>query len=275
MVPSIRNILGGFLFTEDDVYKRVGVLSGGERTRLAAARMLLRPSNTLILDEPTNHLDIDSTDVLLEALEAFGGTLILVSHDRYFVDRLATKVLDIGGGDAVLYPGTYEEFRWSRTQAAAAGSPSSQGPMPAAPPPARRQRDAAAVQTATHQTRAASPSAPPTTGGTPPTSAVAHKRRQVEARRQERRSQALRKRIAEFERRIAEREAELRTVEAEMAAPNLYADQAAANELVRRQQALMWDVGDLMNQWEALEREAAERERAAVTPAGGSSDTPR
>ena len=237
--------------------------------------MLLRPSNTLILDEPTNHLDIDSTDVLLEALEAFGGTLILVSHDRYFVDRLATKVLDIGGGDAVLYPGTYEEFRWSRTQAAAAGSPPSQGPMPAAPPPARRQRDAAAVQTATHQTRAASPSAPPTTGGTPPTSAVAHKRRQVEARRQERRSQALRKRIAEFERRIAEREAELRTVEAEMAAPNLYADQAAANELVRRQQALMWDVGDLMNQWEALEREAAERERAAVTPAGGSSDTPR
>ena len=275
MVPSIRNILGGFLFTEDDVYKRVSVLSGGERTRLAVARMLLRPSNTLILDEPTNHLDIDSTDVLLEALEAFGGTLILVSHDRYFVDRLATKVLDIGGGDAVLYPGTYEEFRWSRTQAAAAGSPPSQGPMPAAPPPARRQRDAAAVQTATHQTRAASPSAPPTTGGTPPTSAVAHKRRQVEARRQERRSQALRKRIAEFERRIAEREAELRTVEAEMAAPNLYADQAAANELVRRQQALMWDVGDLMNQWEALEREAAERERAAVTPAGGSSDTPR
>ena len=123
MVPSIRNILGGFLFTEDDVYKRVSVLSGGERTRLAVARMLLRPSNTLILDEPTNHLDIDSTDVLLEALAAFGGTLIFVSHDRYFVDRLATKVLDIGGGDAVLYPGTYEEFRWSRTHAGAPRTP--------------------------------------------------------------------------------------------------------------------------------------------------------
>ena len=92
MVPNIRNILGGFLFSGDDVEKPVRVLSGGERTRLAVARMLLRPSNTLLLDEPTNHLDLDSKDVLLEALEDFGGTLIFVSHDRYFVDKLATKV---------------------------------------------------------------------------------------------------------------------------------------------------------------------------------------
>ena len=98
MVPSIRNILGGFLFSGDDVDKPVRVLSGGERTRLAVARMLLRPSNTLLLDEPTNHLDLDSKDVLLEALEDFGGTLIFVSHDRYFVDRLATKVVEIGNG---------------------------------------------------------------------------------------------------------------------------------------------------------------------------------
>ena len=117
MVPAIRNILGGFLFTEDDVYKRVKVLSGGERTRLAVARMLLRPSNTLILDEPTNHLDIDSTDVLLDALTDYGGTLIFVSHDRYFVDRLATKIIDVGHGEAALYPGNYEEFRWSQEQA--------------------------------------------------------------------------------------------------------------------------------------------------------------
>ena len=99
MVPMIRNILGGFLFSGDDIYKKAGVLSGGERTRLAVARMLLRPANTLLLDEPTNHLDLDSKDVLLEALEDFGGTLIFVSHDRYFVDRLATKIIEVGHGD--------------------------------------------------------------------------------------------------------------------------------------------------------------------------------
>src|SRR5438876_1938133 len=99
MVPAIRNILGGFLFSGDDVHKKVSVLSGGERTRLAVARMLLRPSNTLLLDEPTNHLDLDSKDILLEALEDFGGTLIFVSHDRYFVEKLATKIVEIGRGD--------------------------------------------------------------------------------------------------------------------------------------------------------------------------------
>ena len=118
MVPSIRNILGGFLFSGDDIEKPVRVLSGGERTRLAVARMLLRPSNTLLLDEPTNHLDLESNDVLLEALEDFGGTLVFVSHDRYFVDKLATKVIEVGGGHVLMYPGNYEEFLWSRKQQA-------------------------------------------------------------------------------------------------------------------------------------------------------------
>ena len=114
MVPAIRNILGGFLFSGDDVYKRVRVLSGGERTRLAVARMLLRPSNTLLLDEPTNHLDLDSKEVLLDALVDYGGTLIFVSHDRYFVERLATKIIEVGHGTALVYPGTYNEFLWHK-----------------------------------------------------------------------------------------------------------------------------------------------------------------
>src|SRR5204863_4136773 len=114
MVPMIRNILGGFLFSGDDVYKPVRVLSGGERTRLAVARMLLRPSNTLLLDEPTNHLDLDSKEVLLDALVDYGGTLIFVSHDRYFVERLATKTIEVGNRTAVMYPGTYKEFLWHK-----------------------------------------------------------------------------------------------------------------------------------------------------------------
>ena len=118
MVPAIRNILGGFLFSGDDVYKKAGVLSGGERTRLAVARMLLRPSNTLLLDEPTNHLDLDSKDVLLDALEDYGGTLIFVSHDRYFVEKLANRIIEVGGGEAHSYPGRYEEFLWSKAHPA-------------------------------------------------------------------------------------------------------------------------------------------------------------
>ena len=241
MVPAIRNILGGFLFTEDDVYKRVSVLSGGERTRLAVARMLLRPSNTLVLDEPTNHLDIDSTDVLLDALTDFGGTLIFVSHDRYFVDRLATKILEIGGGDAVLYPGTYEEFRWS-TQARASGA-ASEPVGPTAPPPLPV----------------------PTPAPRPPAghkTAAEHKRRQVETRRQQRRLDALHARIADLEQRIGDREQTIRDVEAEMAAPGFYQNEQAAKDTVERHRKLMWEVGDLMNRWEALERQAVEEASA-------------
>src|SRR5690606_18698150 len=93
-----RTVLGCFLFSGDDVYKRVGVLSGGERARLKLARMLLKPSNLLVLDEPTNHLDLHSKDVLLNALQAFGGTAVFVSHDREFLGALATSVLELSGG---------------------------------------------------------------------------------------------------------------------------------------------------------------------------------
>src|SRR3954454_14079637 len=133
MVPMIRNILGGFLFSGDDIYKKVRVLSGGERTRLAVARMLLRPSNTLLLDEPTNHLDLDSKEVLLDALVDYGGTLIFVSHDRYFVERLATKVIEITDGDALVYPGTYKEFLWHKAHPDGAPTPATRDHQPQKP----------------------------------------------------------------------------------------------------------------------------------------------
>jgi ATP-binding cassette subfamily F protein 3 len=111
---ELRSLLGCFLFSEDDVFKRIGVLSGGERNRYALARMLLRPSNFLLLDEPTNHLDLRAKDVLLDALAKYTGTVVFVSHDRYFIDKLATRVFEIGGGEVNAFPGNYEDYLWRK-----------------------------------------------------------------------------------------------------------------------------------------------------------------
>jgi ATP-binding cassette subfamily F protein 3 len=111
---TLRNLLGCFLFSEDDVFKPIGVLSGGERNRYALARMLLHPSNFLLLDEPTNHLDMRAKDVLLEALEKFSGTVVFVSHDRYFIDKLATRVFEVGSGQVNVFPGNYEDYLWRK-----------------------------------------------------------------------------------------------------------------------------------------------------------------
>ncbi len=111
---ELRNLLGCFLFSEDDVFKRIAVLSGGERNRYALARMLLHPSNFLLLDEPTNHLDIRAKDVLLEALEKFTGTIVFVSHDRYFIEHLATRVFEIADGEVRVFPGNYADYLWRK-----------------------------------------------------------------------------------------------------------------------------------------------------------------
>jgi ATP-binding cassette subfamily F protein 3 len=118
-VTELRTLLGCFLFGADDVFKTIGVLSGGERNRYALARMLLNPSNFLLLDEPTNHLDMRAKDVLLESLEQFTGTVVFVSHDRYFIDRLATKVFEVKDGTVNVYPGNYEDFLFRKQQEAA------------------------------------------------------------------------------------------------------------------------------------------------------------
>jgi ATP-binding cassette subfamily F protein 3 len=248
MVPAIRNILGGFLFSGDDVDKPVRVLSGGERTRLAVARMLLRPSNTLLLDEPTNHLDLDSKDVLLDALEDFGGTLIFVSHDRYFVDKLATKIVEIGGGGALVYPGTYEEFLWSRKERESGAD-------------ARAASPARAPQVSGN---GKSPRPAPRPAGTKPAQEVPQakaqpsyderKRLESEARREKKAADARQRRIADLENRIADREQTIKELEASMAAPGFYDDRDSSKPIVDRHQSLMWEIGDLMHQWELLQQ---------------------
>jgi ATP-binding cassette subfamily F protein 3 len=249
MVPIIRNILGGFLFSGDDVYKHVRVLSGGERTRLAVARMLLRPSNTLLLDEPTNHLDLDSKEVLLDALADYGGTLIFVSHDRYFVERLATKIVEVGSGGALVYPGTYKEFLWHKEHP----QELHQGRM------AERQEGRKADQEAKRGGRvvAALPASRlEKARPAPEKPKQAHeekKRVDAEARKKQKAVQARQERIASLETRIAETEAEIKELEQAMSAAGFYEDRAAAQPILDRHQALMWRVGDLMHQWEELQ----------------------
>ena len=243
MVPAIRNILGGFLFSGDDVHKKVGVLSGGERTRLAVARMLLRPSNTLLLDEPTNHLDLDSKDILLEALEDFGGTLIFVSHDRYFVEKLATKIVEIGHGRAEVFPGTYTEFLWSKAQRSSV-----------APGSGRAENEQVRLKDNKVRLKA------DTTPAAQIDPAAAHDARKKEQAREKKRTEETQKfqtRIAELEARIGDREQAIRDLEAAMSEPGFYEDRARSQPLIDRHQTLMWEVGDLMHQWEALQKRSS------------------
>ena len=237
MVPAIRNILGGFLFSGDDVYKKAGVLSGGERTRLAVARMLLRPSNTLLLDEPTNHLDIDSKEVLLDALADYGGTLIFVSHDRYFVEKLATKIVEVGDGKAALYPGDYKSYLVEQGKTRGAwregahecnacnGCNGCNACKPSAQAPVAPVAQVAPVAPASYEDR---------------------KRDSAERRRRERAHKALKNRVAEIEARIADREKAIKDVEQTMSAPDFYSDHEKSKPVLAQHQALMWEVGELL-----------------------------
>jgi ATP-binding cassette subfamily F protein 3 len=174
--------------------------------------------------------------VLLEALEDYGGTLIFVSHDRYFVEKLATKIIEVGHGDAVVFPGTYLEFLWHKSQL---------GVEPVAPPtkkpePAKPKREPSRPI----------PQASPNGDG-----AVQHevrKRQRSEERRQKQAAAQLQSKIADLESRIADREQAIRELEATMAAPGFYDNHEAAKPLIDRHQVLMWEVGDLMHQWEQL-----------------------
>ena len=276
MVPMIRSILGGFLFSGDDAYKKVAVLSGGERNRLALAKMLLKASNLLLLDEPTNHLDLDSKDILLEALAAYTGTIIFVSHDRHFVDRLAMKVIDVGDGKATLYPGGYEDFLdWKkRVEAGELGTPMPLKPkaptltevktavvqavsiapgLPQKPPPAplaekRPGGPAPATSTNPLAPRLRKPEADPKAA------AEAERQARIAA---ERAHKKRKQRLDEIEKRIAEKEAAVAAIEKEMAEPGFFEDRARAEKAAKDREGLMWEVNDLMGQWEVMQQEPA------------------
>jgi ATP-binding cassette subfamily F protein 3 len=272
MVPHLRGILGGFLFSGESVDKPIAVLSGGERNRVALAKLLLLPSNLLLLDEPTNHLDLASKDVLLEALKRYGGTVLFVSHDRHFVDQLAEKILEVEGGRLTQYLGNYESYLESKAAQEAERLAREQGLRylttgPAAKPAAGAQPAAAARPEA----KPTAPRAVSKPADKPPDPKQQrrqdHQTRRDENRERERSRKKLEARLQRIQSEIEARENEVAELEAVLAEPGLYEDFERARQVAERHKDLIWQVKALYDQWEQLEARA---DPQAAASQGGS-----
>jgi ATP-binding cassette, subfamily F, member 3 len=232
MVPQLRDILGAFLFTGDDINKKVAVLSGGERNRLALAKMLLRPSNLLLMDEPTNHLDLFSKDVLLDALRSFTGTVVFVSHDRHFIDGLATRVVEVEEGRLTSYHGDYEYYLAKKatatpvsiaspvSQAGGTAQPASSGPAPAPLPPSPKEERLRSRED--------------------------EKQRQKEERQRQ-------KKLTELEKEIEREERKLADLERKMNDPAFFADHEQARRAGEEHAAITAQIAELYEEWEKVQ----------------------
>ncbi len=224
MVPKLRNILGSFLFSGDEVEKLVRVLSGGERNRLALAKLLLRPANLLLLDEPTNHLDLQSKQVLLDALKGYKGTIVFVSHDRYFVDQLASRVLEVGGGQVESYFGNYADFLRAKQKVGDLSHSS--------------QRVELLVSESSAEV---------------PQSKDDRRQTHADRKQQQRQQQKREKDLAKFESDIEKLEFELVGVELQMADPQLYQDQEQWRLVSKSHQQIKERLEENYARWEKLQ----------------------
>jgi ATP-binding cassette subfamily F protein 3 len=216
-VPRLRGHLGAFLFSGDDVEKRVAVLSGGEKARLALAKLLLRPANFLVLDEPTNHLDVASCEVLEQALRGFEGTLLFISHDRAFINALATRVVEVRAGALREFSGDYDAYL-ARRAGEAAPPDLPVAAAPAAGPEAKRERIAA------------------------------RERERASARQLER----ARRQLAAVEEEILEREEGLEELARELAEPEVYRDADEVRRVGAERGELRAAIEALYRDWERL-----------------------
>ncbi len=225
----VRSAAGGFLFPADDADKKVGVLSGGERARVALAKLLLRPANLLLLDEPTNHLDLESAEALVDALAEYRGTLVFVSHDMSFANRLATVVWEVKGGGVVPCPGNLDDWRYHQRQLAGAEGGAGTAPAESAGREGKERR-----------------------------------RAEAEARNARyRREKPIRDEIAGLEARIAELEAAERTATEALADPATYQDFARARPHLEAQRRARQELEALYARWEARQEQLARAEEGS------------
>ncbi len=223
----VRSVLGSFLFSGDDVEKKIGVLSGGERARVALAKLLLKPANLLVMDEPTNHLDLDSAEALIEALEGYTGTLMFVSHNRSFLDALATHVWDVRDRTVVPYPGNLAEYLTHLDAEAAARAKGED------------------VSSAAEK-------------GAEKISEKDRKRLEAEARQaKSAKSTPLKKEIAKLEARIAELEAAQKEREAQLVDPAFTSDFAKSRPVLEAHREAAEELEAAMARWEAASSELA------------------
>ncbi|MCD6581469.1 MAG: ATP-binding cassette domain-containing protein [Desulfuromusa sp.] len=225
MVPRLRNILGAFLFSGDDIDKSVKVLSGGERNRLALAKLLLRPANLLLLDEPTNHLDLQSKQILLDSLRKYQGTIVFVSHDRYFVDALATRVLEVGAGKVESTIGNYEDFLRAKQ----------------------------ALGDSSHSIKRVEQHIGKVSEGEPSNDKQARIQAHSDRKELQRRDQKQRRELSEVEKRIETLEKQLAKLEHQMADPETYQDQEQWRQVSADHVSLKQNLDDLYLQWEKLQ----------------------
>jgi ATP-binding cassette subfamily F protein 3 len=249
----LRTILGSFLFSGDTVEKKVAVLSGGEKARLALAKMLARPAALLCMDEPTNHLDLASKEVLEEALAGFTGTIVFISHDRYFINRIATQVVEVDRGRLTTHLGTYDDYLDHKAQAAATPLPAETTPSPA---PSRASKDQTTVR---RQGVSAAGGSAGATSGPPQMKSLKNETkdsttddRRKSTKSLDREIKAIKVRLGTVETQIHEMEARLQEIGLALADPDLYRDGDRARDIAQARRDTEERVAWLMKEWEEL-----------------------